>query len=784
MASVIGGPDSGVPSAKEFVPAARFTGAKPGFVFKTGKHGLGYYADGQGSGAEDGGAGGGSGAGANGSGRPAAQEQVHPDELLRQAEEQAGIDQIQQLDAKSLRRLMAGLEKKYKENLELRLKHADQPDKFLDSEVDLDEHIKALMQAASTPELYPLLVEGNGGCVPTLLALLSHENSDVVADVLELLAEFTSAPEDAEDSAEGAGLLVDALVEANGPELLVARLLLLKEEASDEDAKAVHNCMAVFENLIEVQPSLAEALVEKTKLLRWLLGRLKKRDFDSNKLYASEVLAVLVQGNVANQTRLGEANGVDLLLTCVAQYKSRDPAPGEEEEYVQNCFDVLCACLMQPVHKAAFVKAEGVELMHLMLQSRRQCRYGALKCLDYVSTRYGPPCDKLVDLGGLKQLFGLFMGKAKVKGPAGEHDVEREVEERCISLTHNMLAALPPGGSGRAAARRERLLAKFVEAEFEKTDRLMELFFSYLSKVRAQEARLAAEFGVDSLDDVPDGSDEAEEALLSRMDAGLFTLQQVCVIVGNLWASGDAGLRKRLLVLLHQKGHSLTPVMELLLEYHNSIGDEGGPEEAARARANVRSLLSAMGADLEEEEQPGGDDAAEGREAAAAGGEVDADARRAMPPPAPRPPAGAAAAAKGAAGDIEDVEMDVDADADQPGAGPTAGKAAPPAASRPQPQAETSQQRERERGGAGRGQPRRRPRRQRRRQRPQGGTPRKRELRPLQRAGQGAGQGRPRRRGGGRLCKSKRQRQGARRRARSGARPRARPQRPRPRTGQ
>lgn len=34
----------------------------------------------------------------------------------------------------------------YKENLALRLKYADQPDRFLDSEVDLDEHIKSLMQ--------------------------------------------------------------------------------------------------------------------------------------------------------------------------------------------------------------------------------------------------------------------------------------------------------------------------------------------------------------------------------------------------------------------------------------------------------------------------------------------------------------------------------------------------------------------------------------------------------------------------------------------------------------
>ncbi len=104
-----------------------------------------------------------------------------------------------------------------------------------------------------------------------------------------------------------------------------------------------------------------------------------------------------------NQARLGEAKGIDLLLTCAAQYKSKDPGPGacgsgslrdcprlacpcrgllrpaawperafvpplsspappcpgEEEEYVQNVFDVLCACLMQPEHRAAFVKARA-----------------------------------------------------------------------------------------------------------------------------------------------------------------------------------------------------------------------------------------------------------------------------------------------------------------------------------------------------------------------------------------------------------------------------------------
>eukprot|EP00983_Pelagomonas_calceolata_P037049 1136164-Pelagomonas_calceolata.AAC.2 len=64
-------------------------------------------------------------------------------------------------------------------------------------------------------------------------------------------------------------------------------------------------------------------------------------------------------------------------------------------------------------------QAEGVELMWLMLANKRQSRFGALKLLDYAATRYGAPCEKLVDLGGLKHLFGAFMGKAKIRGPTG-----------------------------------------------------------------------------------------------------------------------------------------------------------------------------------------------------------------------------------------------------------------------------------------------------------------------------------------------------------------------------
>ena len=45
----------------------------------------------------------------------------------------------------------------------------------------------------------------------------------------------------------------------------------------------------------------------------------------------------------------------------------------------------------------------------------------------------------------------------------------------------------------------------------------------------------------------------ADEVLLRRMDAGLYTLQQCTLIIGNLWIVGDQGVKQRLLMLLHQQ---------------------------------------------------------------------------------------------------------------------------------------------------------------------------------------------------------------------------------------
>lgn len=159
------------------------------------------------------------------------------------------------------------------------MRYADQPDRFMDSEADLDEAVKALLVVASAPDLYPELVQrwgrvgrgfrnkhgamASGGeqgrarvqgtagrnretaaldaalpplprptpcstsAVPTLLALLNHENSDIAADAVEVLSELTDADavEDAVRRRGSAAAGASWMLRLRGPHRWHGRLL-------------------------------------------------------------------------------------------------------------------------------------------------------------------------------------------------------------------------------------------------------------------------------------------------------------------------------------------------------------------------------------------------------------------------------------------------------------------------------------------------------------------------------------------------------------------------------
>jgi beta-catenin-like protein 1 len=472
----------------------------------------------------------------------------------------------------------------------------------------LDEAVRAMTAVATSPELYPDLV-ATTGAVGTFISLLHHENGDIAAASIELLSELTDG-DAVEDQETEAGVLVDALLEGGLLEALVQRLRSLNESIAEE-AAAVYNALSLIENAVELRPETATVAAEHPGLLDWMLKRLRPKTVaDGNKQYTAEVLAVILQsGGEAARKKFVELNGVELMLRAVAPYKSRDPETTEEEEFIENAFDVLCAVLMEPGAKKAFVEADGAELMVLILKARTAAKAGALKCLDFATTRCPPACDQIVDFGGLGTVFALFMGKLKTKkvknGRKRDETVIAEEEERCMSLVCNLLSDVT------TEARRARVAAKFAENEFEKCDRLMEIYSQYEEKVLDGEAQLTAAYQEQGEEEI-----DEDEVLMARLDAGLFTLQQAALVAAELWALGDGGVRRRLLNLLHQRGRTLSSLRMVVLERRVTLagglngGEEGGGgeevEEGKKQVERATVLLQALGYQEEEEKQDGG----------------------------------------------------------------------------------------------------------------------------------------------------------------------------------
>ncbi len=116
---------------------------------------------------------------------------------------------VEVLDAGGVKRMLLSLEKKVLRNQEMRIKFPDLPEKFMESELELNDELQKLHIIATVPEYYPVLVETR--VLATLLGLLGHDNTDISLTVVDLLQELTDVDTLSENQEEAEGL-VDSLL--------------------------------------------------------------------------------------------------------------------------------------------------------------------------------------------------------------------------------------------------------------------------------------------------------------------------------------------------------------------------------------------------------------------------------------------------------------------------------------------------------------------------------------------------------------------------------------------
>jgi beta-catenin-like protein 1 len=206
----------------------------------------------------------------------------------------------------------------------------------------------------------------------------------------------------------------------------------------------------------------------------------------------------------------------------------------------------------------------------IMLKEGKLSKSASLRLLDHAAG--GPSgagvCQKLVEAGGLKTTFTMFMKK---------HDAQ--TTEHLVGIFASMLRLLPAD-----SAERIRTLAKFVEKDYEKTEKLVKLRREYGTRVGAVDAQVQQE--QKGMDD--DEKEEAADDWFSRrLDAGLFCLQTIDVILAWLVAE-DGGAKKKIQELLADRDETFAVIKATVQEQIDGIETES--EEGKDTREMLSTL--------------------------------------------------------------------------------------------------------------------------------------------------------------------------------------------------
>ncbi|KAF8914668.1 DUF1716-domain-containing protein [Mucidula mucida] len=501
-----------------------------------------------------------------------------------------------ELSITAIRRTLLKFERAVNKNQDQRSKYPDDPTKFIDSEADLDSALKALLPLAQAPVLsYTELVKS--GTVALLVGLLSHENADIAIDVVEVVHELTDedvgneAEEDDELTAEALKTLIEALLENSILELLVENLKRFNEQ-EESDRQGIFHILGIFENILGFNPSLSPDLVAKTNIMKWLLTRIQAKEHDDNRGYAAELLSILLQDNQANRLKFGEEDGVETLLKTLSQYRRRDPVDPDEVEFMENTFDALCSALNERKIKQLFLEAEGADLMVLMMKDKLQSRSRSIKTLDYAMS--GPDgtaaCEAFIEALGLKTLFSVFMGKLHKKQKSGEIPASEDTSH-ALSILASLFSNI-----GSDTPERTRLLMKFVENNYEKVDKLLDIRDS--AKARLQVTDKEIEEDKQLLNEDDDIPMDAEAWYLRRLSGGLYTLQTVDYILAWVIMEDD-GIRTHALQMLNRKNQTLQDIVSTLQLYHDNVDDaepsNDDSEQGLPRKAILEGLIGALG---------------------------------------------------------------------------------------------------------------------------------------------------------------------------------------------
>lgn len=387
--------------------------------------------------------------------------------------------------------MLVTFEKKINQNQKLRIKYADEPSKFMESEFELNQEIQNLHVVAAYPSLYPIILSNNS--LTSILGMITHENTDISIMTVSLLQEMIDA-DSLEEARDEMIAFIESFIALNGLELITQNLHRLNEFSSSEDAQGVYNTLAILDSLVEIDSNHAVAVVTKTNILSFLVKRITNKEHDANKVYASEVLSILTQHapNEVKQLILADESLLDNVLQSIAQYRKKDVVgKTEEQELVENIFLALNTLLTTYVEiQDLFLKLEGLELLLRCWQFQEYVAFCGITTMNLALLHHPKACQHFIDIAGLKYLFAYLT----LIGKPSHHKYKKVIlqkqealEDSMVSIVSSLCLQL---SMDPTSDYNKRLLVKLIESNYEKLVYVCTLYVKYDSTLRKAESEM------------------------------------------------------------------------------------------------------------------------------------------------------------------------------------------------------------------------------------------------------------------------------------------------------
>ncbi|KAJ5073945.1 beta-catenin-like protein [Anaeramoeba ignava] len=486
------------------------------------------------------------------------------------------------LDSKFLKETLINLKKKWEYNQQQRIKFVEDPEKFMESESDLNTTIHELKLFAANPSMYEDILSFPN-FIETVQNLISHENNDISQSILEALNEFIEEDADIEEDKENYTTKFAVTLLQNGIlEIVVDNMFRLKNQNNDSsfdsENKSIFVSFNMIENFLEMDEKVTEFFNKKPEFFTFILdiSQNAAQNFNANMEYASEILAILVQSNEKNQEILGKAENLDKLMHIINSFKAIKTT-GDLDEFVQNIFDSLCSCLMNTKIQDQFRNLEGIELLLIMIKKNKQ-QFPSLKALDFAIMNNPESCKYFIEKAlGLKIIFSLLMRqKLKSKKNAKKSKEKKENERKFDEFIFSILLSLM---NQSAELNYARVVNKFIEKNHEKTEKMLDIFQKWNKKlikgmILIQNEEDQNKIKKDLLDEITEEEKEYEK-YTQKLNFGLLILQSISVIVLKLFVFSENS-KIKILEILNRKKIEFNYIVNLVNEFFSNLDEESG----------------------------------------------------------------------------------------------------------------------------------------------------------------------------------------------------------------